>query len=361
MIHKLLRDNLHLAPMYTGQIQATGARYCPSIETKIVRFADKDRHQVFLEPEDENVSTIYCNGISTSFPEEIQQQMLRMIPGTENARIVHYAYAIEYDYVPAIQLDSNLETRTVNGLFLAGQINGTSGYEEAAAQGLIAGINAVRKISGNDPLVLGRDQAYIGVLIDDLRTRRIDEPYRMFTSRAEYRLSLRSDNADRRLTQIGRSVGLVDDIRWQRYCSKVDDIERLSTSLKKHRKDDKSLWQMLKQPGSSFTDCLRHEPSLQSVDVSAEVIAAVSIDARYEGYVARQARQIAGFRNLENIKLPSDLDYNAISHLRFEAKEKLSAFRPSTLGQASRIGGITPADITVIQIFLKKKASTETR
>ena len=356
-IHKLLRDNLHRAPMYTGQIEATGARYCPSIETKIVRFADKDRHQVFLEPEDEAVRTIYCNGISTSCPKDVQERMIAMLPGTENARIVHYAYAIEYDYVPAIQLRASLETRAVAGLYLAGQINGTSGYEEAAGQGLIAGVNATRKLNGADPLVLGRDQAYIGVLIDDLRTKQIDEPYRMFTSRAEYRLALRSDNADRRLTRIGRSVGLVDDLREQRFSSKLADIERLTAYLKSNRRDGKSLWQLLKQPNSNLPGELADDEAVKSLAVGPDVIAAACIDAKYEGYLARQGQQIAAFRNLENIKLPLDLDYNQISHLRCEAKEKLSAFCPSTLGQAARIGGITPADITVIQIHLKKRCS----
>ena len=356
-IHKLLRDNLQRAPMYTGQIEGVGARYCPSIETKIVRFADKDRHQVFLEPEDEAVTTIYCNGISTSCPKDVQERMIAMLPGTENARIVHYAYAIEYDYVPAIQLTASLETRAVAGLYLAGQINGTSGYEEAAGQGLIAGVNAVGKLNRTDPLVLGRDQAYIGVLIDDLRTRQIDEPYRMFTSRAEYRLALRSDNADRRLTPIGRSVGLVGGIRWQRYTKKLAAIERLTQYLKANRRNGKSLWQLLKQPNSNLAGVLPDDEAVKVLDVAGDEIAAACIDAKYEGYLIRQARQIAAFRNMENIKLPPDLDYNRISHLRSEAKEKLTAFAPGTLGQASRIGGVTPADITVIQIHLKKHGS----
>ncbi|MBE0537407.1 MAG: tRNA uridine-5-carboxymethylaminomethyl(34) synthesis enzyme MnmG [Phycisphaerae bacterium] len=355
-IHDLLRENLHRAPMYTGQITATGARYCPSIETKVVRFADKDRHQVFLEPEDEALSTIYCNGISTSFPEDIQDQMIAMLPGTRRARIIHYAYAIEYDYCPAVQLQANLETRAVAGLFLAGQVNGTSGYEEAGAQGLVAGVNAVRKIGGAEPLVLGRDQAYIGVLIDDLRTRQIDEPYRMFTSRAEYRLSLRSDNADRRLTDIGRSVGLVDDTRWQTYLHKVAGVEQVSGILKQVRRDGKPLWQLLKQPDCP-TDGILAEPAIQMLNLPNEVLQAACVDAKYEGYLVRQQQQIAGFRNLENIKLPAWLDYRTISHLRYEAKEKLAAFQPHTLGQASRIGGITPADVTVIQIHLKKNHS----
>jgi tRNA uridine 5-carboxymethylaminomethyl modification enzyme len=352
-IHKLLRDNLCRAPLYSGQIKSTGPRYCPSIESKIVRFADKSRHQVFLEPEDESISTIYCNGISTSVPEDVQEQMLKLLPGTEQAQIVHYGYAIEYDYCPASQLKINLETRRVEGLFLAGQINGTSGYEEAAGQGLIAGVNAVRKLQNKEPLILTRDQAYIGVLIDDLLTREIDEPYRMFTSRAEYRLSLRSDNADRRLTHIGRSVALVSDDRWTKFQEKCDKIRLLTNYLQDTRINGQSLWHQLKRP-----DCPPVQ-NLLSGDMERQrfprdVLEAVSIDAKYEGYLARQARQIESFRNLENIKLPVDLDYNNVSHLRFEAREKLSTFRPHTLGQASRIGGITPADITVIRIHLKK-------
>jgi tRNA uridine 5-carboxymethylaminomethyl modification enzyme len=353
-IHKLLLDNMDLAPMYSGQIESTGPRYCPSIETKIVRFADKKRHQVFLEPEDEGRTTIYCNGISTSYPKAIQDEMIRLMPGTENARIVHYAYAIEYDYCPAQQLGPNLETRTVPGLFLAGQINGTSGYEEAAGQGLLAGVNAVLNLDHKEPLVLGRDQAYLGVLVDDLLTREIDEPYRMFTSRAEYRLSLRSDNADRRLTQIGRSVGIIDDIRWDRLGQKLKDMQKLEQFLKSTRKDGKSLWQCIKQPQHPLSLNMAEDPDVMGLGLSSEVMNAVTIDSKYEGYTARQEKQVAAFRNLENIKLLESLDYNSIPHLRFEAKEKLTKFRPFTLGQASRLGGITPADITVIQIHLKK-------
>jgi tRNA uridine 5-carboxymethylaminomethyl modification enzyme len=355
-IHQLIRDNLHRAPLYTGQITSVGPRYCPSIETKVVRFADKNRHQVFLEPEDEKKTTIYCNGISTSLPKDVQEQILKLLPGTENARIIHYGYAIEYDYCPPIQLDSSLETKKISGLFLAGQINGTSGYEEAAGQGIIAGINAARKLQGKDPIVLGRDQAYIGVLIDDLLTRGIDEPYRMFTSRAEYRLTLRADNADRRLTAIGKSAGLVDQHRWARFQKKLGGIDKLKSYLKNNRSEGMSLWEQLRQPNNTVLESLRDNPDVKNTDVTDDVLQAVVIDAKYEGYLAKQERLVAGFRSLEAKKIPPDLDYNSVAHLRAEAREKLSAFRPGTLAQAARISGITPADITVIQIHLKRKS-----
>jgi len=359
-IHKLLRDNLHLAPLYSGQITSTGPRYCPSIETKIIRFADKQRHQVFLEPEDEQVSTIYCNGISTSVPKDVQEQMLRLMPGTENARIVHYAYAIEYDYCPPVQLKPNLETRKISGLFLAGQINGTSGYEEAAGQGIIAGINAALKLQNREPIVLTRDQAYIAVMIDDLLTKGIDEPYRIFTSRAEYRLALRADNADRRLTQIGRSVGLVGEERWAKFQNKLDQIEKLKNYLKNTKMPEEgriTLWDQLRQTDNPLGERLAENPEIQGMNLTEEVLQAAIIDAKYEGYLVKQERLVANMRTLEKKKMPEDLDYNSIEHLRPEAKEKLSAFRPSTLAQASRISGITPADITVIQIHMKKEES----
>jgi len=355
-IHKLLRDNLERAPLSSGQITGTDPRYCPSIEGKVVRFADKKQHRIFLEPEEEEIKTIYCNGIFTSMPTDVQEQMLKLLGGTENARIVHYAYAVEYDYCPPIQLKPSMETRKISGLFLAGQINGTSGYEEAAGQGIIAGINAVRKLENKEPIVLGRDQAYIGVLIDDLLTKNITEPYRMFTSRAEYRLALRSDNADRRLTPVGRAAGLVGNDRWAKFQRKVADISRLGDYLRDTRRNGQSLWHQLKQPNNPIAENLIDIAGIQRMRLPGDVVRGVVIDAKYEGYLVKQAKQIAGFRNLENIKLPADLDYQGIAHLRAEAKEKLSAFRPSTLGQAGRIAGISPADITVLQIYMKKRA-----
>ncbi len=360
-IHQLIRDNLNRAPLYTGQIKSVGPRYCPSIETKIIRFSDKDRHQVFLEPEDEARTTIYCNGISTSLPKDVQEQMLRLMPGTEHARIVHYAYAIEYDYCPPVQLQPSLETRRIGGLFLAGQINGTSGYEEAAGQGIIAGINAARKLQGKEPLVLGRDQAYIGVLIDDLLTRGIDEPYRMFTSRAEHRLTLRSDNADRRLTEIGRVVGLAGQRRYDEFRRKLTAIESLKQHLQNTRPGGISLWDLLRRPDSDMPERLPELPEVKSGGYGRDVLEAVIVDAKYEGYLAKEQRLIVQQRSLDGKTIPPDLDYATIEHLRMEAKERLTAFKPATLGHASRISGITPADITVLQIYLKRYLGEEHR
>jgi len=353
-IHKLLLDNLHRAPLSSGRITAADPRYCPSIESKVVRFADKQQHRIFLEPEEEDIRTIYCNGIFTSMPADVQEKILRLLPGTENARITRYAYAVEYDYAPARQLKSNLESKRIEGLFLAGQINGTSGYEEAAAQGIIAGINAARKLQRAEPVVLGRDQAYIGVLIDDLLTKDITEPYRMFTSRAEFRLSLRADNADRRLTQIGRSVGLVNNSRWKKFRNKLEKIDILRDYLQSNRLSGLSLWDHLRRPDSDLAGRLLNEPFIKTNKIPPDILDTVINDIRYEGYLVRQERLVAAFKKLDDRRIPLDLDYHGIEHLRLEAKEKLSVFRPGTLGRASRIAGITPADITVIQVHLKK-------
>ncbi|MHC4529559.1 MAG: tRNA uridine-5-carboxymethylaminomethyl(34) synthesis enzyme MnmG, partial [Planctomycetota bacterium] len=341
-IHKLLTDNLDRAPLYTGQITSTGPRYCPSIETKIVRFPDKKRHQVFLEPEEQDVSVIYCNGISTSVPKDVQDHMLQLLPGAENARIVHYGYAIEYDYCPPVQLRNSLETKNISGLFFAGQINGTSGYEEAAGQGIIAGINAARKLQNKAPLVLGRDQAYIGVMIDDLLTKGLDEPYRMFTSRAEYRLSLRADNADRRLTPIGKETGLVGHDRWSMFQSKLDAVENLRVHLQNTRENGASLWDQLRRPNNPLTATLTDRSDVQQMNLTDDVLQAVTIDAKYEGYLTKQQKLVEGFRSLENKKIPEDFDYNDVTHLKAEARQKLSTFRPATLAQATRLSGITP-------------------
>ncbi len=361
-IHKVILDNLARAPLYTGQIKSTGPRYCPSIETKIIRFADKTRHQVFLEPEEREQKVIYCNGISTSLPKDVQDEMIRNLPGCEKARILHYGYAIEYDYCPPVQLKNNLETKKIAGLFLAGQINGTSGYEEAAGQGIMAGINAARFLQGAEPIVLGRDQAYIGVMIDDLLTKGLgiegagipDEPYRMFTSRAEFRLNLRSDNADKRLTAIGKSAGMVDDKRWQRYQKKAGDIEQLTQYLKTNSSNGSSLWELARRPGNSLSKTLYDDTYVKNAGFSKEVIEAALIEAKYIGYLAKQERLAIGLQTLDKKLIPANLDYKGITHLRREAKEKLAAFRPQTLGQANRISGITPADIIVLQVHLKK-------
>jgi tRNA uridine 5-carboxymethylaminomethyl modification enzyme len=356
-VHDLIRANLHRAPMYSGQIQSTGPRYCPSIEDKVVRFADREHHQVFLEPEGRETLEYYCNGISTSLPRDVQDAIIPMIPGLEHAEIMRFGYAVEYDFAPPTQLRPTLETKAVAGLYFAGQINGTTGYEEAAAQGLVAGVNAALASRGDAPLVIDRSQAYIGVLIDDLVTRGVDEPYRMFTSRAEYRLLLRHDNADLRLTETGRNVGLVDDARWSRFNHRKEQIDVLRAILTSTRVDGDSLLQILRRPPTTWAELVElHTPLADLATDGGGAIEQITIEAKYGGYIARQAQQVERFRRLEEKPLPANLDYAAVPQLRAEAREKLLRVKPRSLGQAGRISGINPADLATLLVFLKKGA-----
>ncbi len=353
-VHDIIRANLHRAPMYSGQIEGIGPRYCPSIEDKVVRFADRDRHQVFLEPEGRNTFEYYCNGISTSLPRDVQEAVIARIPGLENAEIMRFGYAVEYDFAPPTQLDSTLAVKHLPGLYLAGQINGTTGYEEAGAQGLVAGANAALAVTGREPLIIDRSEAYIGVMIDDLVTKGVEEPYRMLTSRAEFRLILRHDNADFRLTPKARALELVDDHRWQRFAARDDHASRLREILRTTRHYDMTLEKFLRRPETAWADLARIDARLDPAQWLPTAITHVVTETKYSGYVERQSAHIDQFRRLEDKKIPTDVDYARMTALRFEAREKFARLRPATVGQAGRISGITPGDVATLLILLKK-------
>lgn len=369
--HEIIRDNLDRSPLYSGYIKGTGPRYCPSIEDKVVRFADKNRHQVFIEPEGNYTNEMYIGGMSSSLPEDVQFDMYHSVPGLEHAKIVRNAYAIEYDCINSLELLPSLELKKVSGLFSAGQANGSSGYEEAAAQGLIAGINAARKVKEKDPLILDRSQGYIGVLIDDLVTKGTNEPYRMMTSRAEYRLLLRQDNADERLTPIGYEMGLIDEERYEKFQEKYkcikEEVERVKNSyvgnsdkvqnlLKEHKSTELvsgiSLAELIKRPELNY-DVLK-EIDTGRPELSEEICNEVNIVLKYEGYIARQQKQVEQFHKLEKKKIPANIDYDKVGSLRLEAIQKLKEIRPESIGQASRISGVSPSDISVLLVYLEQ-------
>jgi tRNA uridine 5-carboxymethylaminomethyl modification enzyme len=354
-IHDLIRANLHRAPMFTGQIESRGPRYCPSIEDKVVRFADRDSHQLFLEPEGRHTRELYVNGISTSLPRDVQDEIIRMVPGLARARIMRYGYAVEYDYCPPDQLRATLESKQVAGLFLAGQVNGTTGYEEAAAQGLVAGANAALTLVGRDELVLDRDEAYIGVLIDDLVTRGVDEPYRMFTSRAEHRLALRHDNADRRLTPLAARLGLAEPHRAARLDAKLAEIEAARATLAATRVAGTTLADLLKRPEYTWAEAVTAAPALATI--SRESAVQVENDIRYAGYLALDRERIERQRKMAERLIPEGFDYAAVRHLRAEAREQLARIQPRTLGQAGRVSGITPADLALVVLALEASRS----
>ena len=376
LTHKIIKDNLHKASMYGGlnDVTGVGPRYCPSIEDKIVRFADKERHQLFLEPESLYYDDIYIQGFSTSMPHDVQELMVHSLPGLENAKILKYAYAIEYDAIDALQLKPSLETKIVENLYTAGQINGTSGYEEAACQGLIAGINAALKLENKEPLVLKRNEAYIGVLIDDLITKGVRDPYRLLTSRAEYRLLLRHDNADIRLRKLGYEVGLIDEERYNKLLEKEKKINELTEELKNNKitpkeninnyllninsspiKDGITLYDLLKRPEINMNDI----KNFIDIDYPDDVIEQVEINIKYEGYIKKANREAEKMLDLENKKIPENIDYDKIHNLASEAKQKLKEVKPISIGQALRISGVNPADISILMIYIKKEYNHE--
>jgi tRNA uridine 5-carboxymethylaminomethyl modification enzyme len=352
--HDVIRANLHRSPMYSGEIEGVGPRYCPSIEDKVVRFAHRARHMVFVEPEGLSTEEVYVNGISTSLPRDVQDQVVASIPGLERAEITRYGYAVEYDYFPPTQLRATLETKAVEGLFFAGQICGTSGYEEAAAQGIVAGLNAARRAAGEEGWVIGRDEAYLGVLVDDLVRLEHREPYRMFSSRAEFRLLLRAGNADRRLTPLGRKLGLVDDRAWARFEAKERLLEETRDYLARRRVEGVSLLDVLRRSDSTWDEVERLDPDLARRAVPEEIREEIDTEAKYAGYIELQARQVERVRRLEEKRIPTSLDYQALPGLRREGREKLARVRPESVGQAARIAGVTPADIAILLVHLRR-------
>ena len=355
--HKLIRENLERSALYGGRISGTGTRYCPSVEDKIVRFADKSSHQIFIEPEGRADDEVYVNGLSNSLPRDIQEDVVHSVDGLAGAKLTRYGYAIEYDYFDPTQLFPTLESKIVRGLYLAGQVNGTSGYEEAAGQGLVAGVNATLSAGGGKDFVLGRDEAYIGVLVDDLVTSGTSEPYRMFTSRAEYRLLLRADNADRRLTPKGHALGLISGKRYEKLLEKERLVDKVSKLLASKRHEGKELLSILRRQDMTFGEVAKLDDELSVMEIPGEVAAQVETEAKYEGYLKRQERHVEKFRESESRLIPADFDYWLVPSLRFEAREKLDKARPRSLGQASRISGVNPADISILMVCLHRRGT----